>query len=417
MDNQSENILPKKRNIPVVASASVVAWWVIICLIHPVPIADEYHYHVPTIMRFYQGDWNIPAYLPMWPTYHVFVSLVAKCLGPTMLVARGASMGMAIVAIWFYWFTLSDRKNKERKYALCPFIWMPFLFPFTALVYTDVASVMLVTIALFTHVRKHHVISAIVLLVACAVRQSNAFWIVLLLLWEMSKPVDLGAWHRHIQNAWPYVLCGLLVGGFFLWHGSMTPHAEVVTQIGVNPAQLYGAAITIVVLYAPIWLPRLPGTYRLIFDKARVRPAWWIGVGIVSLGGLAVAVFGYQNPHEWNQDTEFLRNYFLVVMSREIYVRWLFAIVMILAMPPLIHWGWEQPNKRMLLYTLIISLLYIMSHALVEPRYFIQPILLIGFCTRTTAIESRNQAVWYAVLSVAICWYICMYGHPYGGML
>src|SRR3546814_11420877 len=106
-----------------------------------------------------------------------------------------------------FWGSLGD-PHASRSAALLFFL--PFLFPYYFLVYTDVLSWLLVLCALLATLERRHVLAALALALSIGVRQNNVVWagfMPLLALWPTLQEAGWSPWRRAgevARVAWPY---------------------------------------------------------------------------------------------------------------------------------------------------------------------------------------------------------------------
>lgn len=410
--------------------ASVAALFVGLSLLNPEPIADEGGQHLHAIAQFYAGDWTLPDHLPMLPTYHALGAILWRASGPHLVVLRAFSAGMAILAILVFGAITAGRDGGLRGHAILHFCWLPILFPFLAMVYTEAMAMLGLVSAVYMHVRRRFLLSAAMLLFTCFVRQSNAIWVAFLALWAVSNVcqrstfpgarASVSAVGKRVRTALRAVcghavVLGLFVA-FFVYNRGATAVAVEANRPRVNVAQFYLFALFVVLLWLPVWLLRLRYDVRALLRWAVAHPA-------LALAGFGLAVAlvctlanGFANPHPWNKNTEYIRNLPLIAMSESLRTRLAVGALIVVLAPVVIRFTVEQANRRLLGMLWAFSVVYLLPHSLAEPRYYIIPAFFINLLTRYTPAQARCLTVWYLVASTAIAAFVCLRGHAGGGI-
>ncbi len=399
-------------------------------IFNPEPIADEGGHHLHTIAQFYNGNWSLPDDLPMLPTYHAVAALCWKVLGPRLVVLRALSAIIAVFAIVVFGWITRYRAFGQPGDAILHFAWLPILFPFLAMVYTEAMSMLCLVLAVYMHVRRRFLLSAGMLLLACLVRQSNAVWVVFMAVWAVadtgrelhastsaaqaalaSRMVREG-----IRRVWGHAVVLALAAAFFIFNRGPTLATVEANRPRFNVAQLYLFAMFVMFLWVPIWLSRLRRDVRAFCQWAAGNPTRACAVVLAAVGAVLVLVAAYDNPHRWNWNVNYIRNSLLVAMWRSPGVRLAVACLIILIAPIMVRFTREQVDRRLLGVLWLLSLVFLLPHSLAEPRYYIVPMFFINLFTGYTAQQARRQTLWYLAVSLAIAVFTCVQGHAGGGV-
>jgi hypothetical protein len=149
-------------------------------------------------------------------------------------------------------------------------------------------------------------------------------------------------------------------------------------------------------LAAPLLLDTVRRRLRVMTVRGLVIHA---GVGL-ALTALLVLVF--RNPHAFNGDPFYLRNRPLLLMEHSLGWR-------ILGSAATVAVGWlafwtirRQPHSRVLALWAAFSVVYVMAHPPVDPRYYIVPLVLFLLFTRVTPAQNRKLIAWYAAITVVV---------------
>src|SRR5687767_980251 len=106
------------------------------------PLTGDEPHHVEQIRLLMRGEWRIIPKLTTVPGYHAIIAAVGWVLGLDNVAAlRACSFVLSLatlVVLFAYARTASGERASER---LAQIAFLPFLFPFFFLLYTDVAAI------------------------------------------------------------------------------------------------------------------------------------------------------------------------------------------------------------------------------------------------------------------------------------
>jgi alpha-1,2-glucosyltransferase len=408
------------------AIASIVLYFLALTIFNNGPIADE-EYHLRGVRWFCDGHWRPPDFLPMLPGYHVLAAVPARVFGTQLVVLRAFNTLLAIGTILLVHRVLRVMNRPNPDDALLHFAWNPLLLPFMALVYTDLPAMLCLVGAVYLHVRRRFVLSAVALLAACLLRQSNVVWVAFMAVWaivelrqELSadsasqSTAGLGGFlRRAVLRVWPHLALGLLAAAFFLIHGQATLGDVRLNSPAVNVAQLYLFALFVALLWAPVWVHCLRSEWRTLYRSALMRPLVWA----LLTAAAAFLMLNFDNPHPWNEDLRDLRNWPLVTMSSSLGARLIGVLLIVAAIPIVVRFTWRQPHRRMLAVVWLFSFLFLLPQWLAEPRYYIVPVFLLNLFAAYTPSQARRVTVWYGATGAATATVTCIWGGAAGGVL
>lgn len=400
------------------AILGVVTGWGVLWFARPYPIADEAGQHLPVIKRFFGGDWRLPEHLPMPPTYHAAATVAARTLGATLPVLRGFSTALGVLAILIVALLTRHRHFVAPNDALWHFACLPILFPFWSLVYTESMAIFFLAGGLLLHILGRRWSAAGMVLLACAVRQSNVVWAVFLAGWAvLERSADGAGSRRRWWNALGgYGLVVLLAVGLLVWHGRLTVAPVEANRLRFNVAQWYSFALFVMVLWAPVWVLRFREDVIALRQCVTGRPGPAV-VLFVGLGFLFVVLtLAFDNPHPWNQDPRFVRNWSLLAMDEHVSARLGAAGASVWVAVSAARLTWCSANRRALTLAWGCTVAYLLPHSLVEPRYYIVPMVLLNVLADHGHRQARALTVWYGFLCVGIMAYIAMQGDATGGI-
>lgn len=387
-----------------VAALSILAWYMVVMRARPGFIGDE-EYHAPTIAALAQGDWGPSRHRSMTPAYHYLASFVAHWWSADLSVLRGFNVVIGLLTLMAFHFAARGRNAPYRAYDVLRFAWHPILLPLWALVYTDVLSLLLVLAALALNLRRWHILAAVALIAATLVRQSNAVWLAMFAALAVldAPPIN---WNPRglagrIARTWPrwlpYVVGGLLtitlaVSGIL----KVIPRSENGPRF--NPAQLYLFFLLLAVWWAPAWIPAFVAYWRRDYLRQLLRP--WPCT--LTVAAVALVALLYANPHKWNVDPTFIRNWPLHTIAQHAWLRLPLGLVLVAFGVTVVQRAWSNPHRVTLAVIFVFTLLFLGPQYLVDPRYYIVSYALLDLFFPWTPAEQRRLAGWYLLCSVAV---------------
>jgi len=394
------------------AVLGVVAWWALSCVLHSDVIVDELdHYAVVRELR--QGSSPLAREMPMPLTYHWLARAALWPWEPPLWSVRAVSALLSCAGLVAYDSAIR-RENARRPPAsgqAGPSLWhwafLPLLFPYSALVYTEPLALLAVALALCARAGGQTWLAAAAMLGSCLVRQSHVVWLAFFCLWEVvERWPSLGQgrarWLGVLRAGLPYGLGAAVMIGLFASRGSLSFSNLPNNDAGFNPGQFAVFGAFVLLLWAPLGVLRAPQAATAFTAGVRARP-------VVAALGLALAtafsVWGaihFTNLNEWNWLPEFVGNWLLIWMDR--HAPFAFAIIAadLLALGLLVAFAGTQPARLLLAALLLFTLAYLLPQNLIDPRYFVVPVVLAHWLVRTSPRESRWLGVWYGGLSAVM---------------
>ncbi|MEW6200188.1 MAG: hypothetical protein AB1601_16170 [Planctomycetota bacterium] len=388
------------------AFAAPAAWFVLLTIARPELVGDEV-YHVPAIRALAEGDWGPARTLPMPPTYHLLAALWVRLIGGDLWILRAFNALLSSLTLTVFGWAVARHDPDGAAHRLWRLAWNPLVGPLWLLAYTDAAALLGVAFALAFFVRRQHTRAAGGLLLASLIRQSNILWLVAFAALAAINPRGGRSTEPHgrltelVQRLWPYGVA-LAAAAILLTHTAPTGPPLIENQPRFNPAQFYLFGLTGALLIAPAWLPAVVALWRRWLERAFLRP-WICAVAVAAVGLLELA---FSNPHPWNVDLNYLRNWPLLAMTKYTAARYLAAGVLVALVPTVVSLAWNSPGRTALTVVGGATLVFLAAHYLVDPRYYIVPVVLLDFWSAPAARRARQLTIWYVLLSAALAVFI-----------
>jgi hypothetical protein len=394
----------------------VVLWWVAFNLFFPDPYGDEYVHH-RAIVGIYEGDWSDTKPLSMIPGYHYLVAVLSNLTGPSLILSRAVTTVTSIVMLLLFYQASQKWQGSDAGRATLALALLPILLPFSTAVYTDAPSMLLIAGALWALTGRHYNLSALLIFLACFVRQSNLVWAAFLMMlaaWELWKEwrVDgssASSWKEFLLKVclprlygYGLAIIAFLVSVFGLTKGLIWGEVPL-NRTRPNVTQLYALCFFLLLLWAPVWLDRFRQDALVLRQMATSKPLTAMAVSILLLVLAAVMVATYDNFHPWNQFWYYLRNNPLVLMQQSIGWRVVGVLLVFWTVWTAAQIWRTQPYRVELALVGIFSALSLIPQALVEPRYFIVPFALLNVFMVYSPEQERRLLGWWAILCAMIC--------------
>ncbi len=402
---------PARRNMISAAGLAVLsllAWALLVIWLRPTFVGDEWH-HVPAIQGIAQGNWDAANELPMPPGYHLLLALPAWLVGHSLLAIRLSHFVCSLVVLLAFHLAARTCLPRYGPADLLRCAWHPLLLPLWIFVYTDLLALAGVLFGLYFQRRRQHFLAGVVLALACLVRQSTIIWAALVAAWaaaelwqQLRPPHRLADLLRNaLPRLWPYLLPIIPVAWFVLLVGPVRS-TESHNDLCFNPAQFYLLPLVAALLWAPRWLADFGQAWTTRFGPALLHAR----VSLLLVAIVGVLMLAFSNPHTWNQDWNYLRNWPLLGMAHYRLWRGPLAALMVLFIATETWSTWRQPLRRTLASVWGCAVLFLSLHFLADPRYYIIPLLLVELLRARNPTTTRRLTVWYLALSLMVATFI-----------
>ena len=195
---------------------------------HPGYFVDEAS-HAAQVRFFSSGTFEIFVGTTMIPTYHAILALAEWITGyHDIALLRFVNLLGSLLLPVFIWRLVATYAPQEAGRRTVQWFYMPLLFPFFFLVYTDVWPLAAMLATQLAALRKRYVLAAVAGLAATLLRQDMIVWVGMAWLLVLLGDSDFLAWRREwrsllrtgFMRGVPLFLVMLAFLSFFLWnHG------------------------------------------------------------------------------------------------------------------------------------------------------------------------------------------------------
>jgi hypothetical protein len=362
--------------------------------------SDEAH-HVPQIQHFCAGRHVISPALPMLPGYHALNAAAASVSHDcTLRGMRRFSAFSALLTTLTAFLILTHFKSRYALSRALSFHFIPFLFPYSYIVYTDVTALLFGLLVVWLTCKQRWVLAGIVGSLGILVRQTNLIMLGFTLCMALT-PLDLEAGLR--QNVLEYFkriatsLVGIVGFGVFavLNHGVTLGSAASFHQPGLHISNVYFTLGLLACTSLPVVWSTLLRQQRLLLST---------GFLTALLAAFVLYMRSFAVTHPWNiAPQHFVRNAMLAWATASYLSKMLFFIPMALGFALVASTKLARPA---LWLWVPMSFALLLPQSLIEQRYGLLPVALWSLFRKDTTpgaealsvVTNAIAAVWLLLL-------------------
>ncbi len=385
--------------------------------------------HLEEIRNLLNGRFVTHPSLPQFPGFHALFAAVAYLTHiDTFPFYRFLSGIVSVISIIVFHAAAKILHGNGARMRTFQYAFIPILFPYFFLVYTDVLSLLLVLTMLLFLLRRQYVIAAIAGIASLFVRQNNIIWMAFGFLYFLLEegPSILQTLTRrfrsiHFLALFPYVRQRMTVqhallvatvfgAGFFLffafvfWNGGVA-----IGDAGAHPIFSFHVGNIFFCLWLTffIFLPLHMENVRSIGALLIRSSVAWMMLALV----FSFFMMQFANDHAYNQgiDSIFFRNRILTYFTLTQTLKALFFLPMGYAILSL---RCTRLVRRSFFLLYPMTVLYLGPSWLIEQRYYFIPLafFLLFREERTESFENVSAAYSLAAalvvfIPVALLWF------------
>jgi alpha-1,2-glucosyltransferase len=419
------NVIPHSE--PVSSAPAARVWGVAVLLLasslgaflllRPLGLIGDEGIHALQVRNFAFSRWELTDGLTTIPGYHLVLAVLALLTGVTTAHGlRLVSLAMSLPATAVFFMLARRVAPTGAGWATAQLHFLPILFPFLPLLYTDGFSLFLVLLCLYCAAAGWRNGAAAVGILSMLVRQNNVVWLLFAAL--LSYQRDFGSqlsWVELRQFARRHAL---LLAGLGLFAAFVVINRGVaVGDRGAHPMRLSLGNLYLLLFLS--FVVSLPGQLALAAPALR----WCVTDKRVLAAALLLFALGYatfSNDHPYNQvgptleahifteqavltnHVPYLRNILLNLVDQNPLVRLCFFAVVTCSALVLARTRWVV---RGFVWLPLFAALYLVPSWLIEQRYCFVPLalILLGRERQSTSLELANT-VFSVVIAGALVW-------------
>ncbi len=377
-------------------------------------IADE-SLHALQIKYIYEGRHLFVDTITVIPGYHYLMAFFGRIfntifhyetvpkIGDLRMYQTGISLLFLVVSFRII------RKLRMNDHILPLFIFMPIIFPFLFLVYTDVASLAVFLMAFLAYLYKKHGLAAVFLFLDITIRQDNILWVgffLTLLFFESYqeyKNFDRNFFLIFFKKSITYVVVIIcFLPFYYLNEGVAIGDKMFHPSMKMNFGNVYLFLIVFAFIFLPTILDRLKDILTF-FYKGKVLSFALIANGFVVFGSTFVV------DHPYNQSfAGYIHNHIILTMASN------FSILVIAYLLIVLVIGYffvtNFLDKKMFFVAAMFSMLFLSMHWMIEFRYYMIPMILILLTVEFKSSIIKYQIIYVFVLSALLFYAIFLKG-------
>ena len=354
--------------------------------------------HFDQIMRFARGETGINPLIYMIPFYHLTLSLIGGIFSNySIQFMRIFSFLLSILTIpVFYLAAYSINKNSALLKTL-QFSFLPIVFPFFFLLYTDVPSLFSVLLVLLLSLRKKYLIAGIASILAILIRQNNILWVIfvntVIYLDKFGFMIKGEYLKKHIIKSLTFIVSILIFIIFIFFNRGFGVRGGAWPLFSLIPlGNIYLFLFCLFLLTIPLQLVYLPGIITTLRKKKYLL--------LLIILYLPLYLMTFKITHPWNRDPFFIRNTILLFFTSGLGTKLIFYLIIIYSLFSFLITKFERNYWRVLY---LFSFIFLWFTWLIEPRYFIVTMTLFILVRKheNRYIESVIAGL-FAVLSITL---------------
>ena len=366
------------------------------------PMLSDESFNFRQISRFINRDFSMEPGMNVIPGYHALVSLALIVFQKSgVFSARFVSFGISVLSVAVFYLLTGKIYSRPSLTRTLQYTFLPILFPFFSLVYTDILALLLVLAAFYLVLWKRYTLAGLVGILSVLARTNNIAWLVFLygFVYYENYGLEWRSFPRSLRHTWIYWLgFGLFLGFLFVNKGI------AISDKSVQPLFKFQTGNIFFLLFLFFWLFLPMNMANFLRIQRFVREQSWIVLEILLL--YLVYMFTFSSTHPYNQafPDYYLRNKLLITVTSEPGLKSLFFLPIAYGLLSLCV---IALNEKRFYWLYLFTLLSLVPFWLIEPRYYFVPLsLFILFKKeRSPWVEWITVGVFVA-LSIVLVYYM-----------
>jgi alpha-1,2-glucosyltransferase len=353
-------------------------------------LSDE-GFNFRQITRFVKGDFSMEPGINMIPGYHAVVAIAMRAFqkeGP--FSARFISVWISILSVVVFCllsWKLYQRPSLTRTFQ---YAFFPLLFPFFALIYTDILALLLVLLAFYLILWKRYTLAGLVGILSVLARTNNITWFAFLyvMVYYENYRLDWRSFPKSLRQTWVYwVGFGLFLIFLIANQGIAITDKSVQPSFQFQTGNVFFLLFLFFFLFLPLNIANFPTIVQFI------RQHIWLFLAIIAGVGL-LYFLTFENTHPYNQvyPNYYLRNKLLMHVTASLVLKSLFFLPVVYG---LLSLAVTTLTEKRFYWLYPFAVLSLVPFWLIEPRYFFVPLSLF-------ILFKTERARWVEWLTIGI---------------
>lgn len=326
--------------------------------------------HDRQVTNFLSGNFVLLRRLEMFPAFHLFAAGLLRVIGVHSEAAlRLIAAGVSAFFLGCFYLAADELQPRTALLRSLQMLFLPIVFPFYFLFYTDIAALACLTAGIYGALRSRDLLSCLCGTLALLIRQNYLPWFFFLWMFVWSRRAAQFPPRRFLATRWYFPMVMLTLCSWAFFHGgfSLQPPADT-AQISVSP----GNVMFFLALLPLLFLPLIAA-----FRKEELRDIRKpVVIGAV-LGTFLVTYLLFEAPHPYNLFQGHLRTYLFLAVKGDSLTRFGFSALAAFGMLLLFVTRFIS-HRALLAFCTVCALL---PMKLIEQRYYF-PALALGLLFR-----------------------------------
>lgn len=346
--------------------------------------------HAWIISNFYNGKFELLPHLTVLPGYHALCAIFEKFIAfsDTLATKRLFSTIIGFFSILVFYFLHKKIHNDKDTLKSLQLSYLPLLFPFFFLIYTDIPSLFFVLLGLLCFHYKRYSLMGIFALISVLMRQSNIIWVgylAALTVFENHESIKITLFEPltfvkikelikknlfTIITIIAFIIFIKINGGIAL--GDKQQHPSFSFKLG----NLYLFISLALLLYLPIFISEAKNVFKKIKPSLSSIKGIIITIPVI-IAAYIIYDYTFQITHAYNSLPLYnwvIRNISLHFIANHLWAKILFFIAIFYGSLVLIFAEFKN-HKEKILY-LSFATLSLIPFWLIEVRYAIIAMVL-----------------------------------------
>jgi alpha-1,2-glucosyltransferase len=333
-------------------------------------LSDE-SFNFRQITRFLGGDITMEPLMNVIPGYHALVAAAMFVLGKTGLFsARLFSTAISLASVALFYLLTWKALSRPSLVKTLQYAFLPLLFPFFALVYTDVLALFLVLLAFYLVLWKRYTLAGLVGILSILARTNNVSWFAFLFVYVYYREygLDWRAVPRSLRKTWAFWLGFGLFLIFFIVNGGVA-----ITNKSMQPSFRFesGNIFFLLFLFFFLFLPLNIANFPRIVTLIKKRP--WVIAALLLVFLFYLLSFRSDHPYNQARPDYYLRNQLLMTVTSGLGLKSLFFLPVAYG---LLSLGVTRLRQKPFYWLYPFTVLSLVPFWLIEPRYYFVPFSL-----------------------------------------
>jgi len=342
----------------------------------------------------------------MFPFYHLVLGLLSRVTGSLSLSSlRFISTIFSFFSVLVFYLIAKQIESKNAVLKTFQYLFLPILFIFFFLVYTDAFSLLLILLSFYFLNKERYKTSGLFGLFSVLTRQNNiiwlAFFVLLMIMKNFKSDFNKKSMIKFLSDAAVFILIFFGFGVFvILNNGFVLSGMKEIHPLSIHFSNLFLFLLFQFILFLPLNIANFPKIFKVSIRIFRKRPWIVFPIGIFFI----FYIFAFKVDHPFNQNTidYFLRNRILAYITGSDLTKSFFFIPIFYSILSL---AVSEFNKKIYYFIYPFILINLCLFWLVEPRYYLVPFVffLLFKKQKSLLVEGLNIII-FMILSGWIVW-------------